>query len=504
MQKNTYTSNLKLSSAAIVLALGLGLTACNSDVSNDSDFVPVITTTPPPPPAPPPPPPPNGTILVGNFNEGSIIAVDPVTGERTIVSQNSSDTSPGVGGGPNFVSVSDIQISEDGDSLIVVDLGTDTILDVNVNTGQRLPLSSAILAGTGDGSEFGSPHGIEIVDGTIFIADFGIPGVLSLDPNGNAEQFSTSPVGGFIGIRAIDLLENGDIIAADFGGSRIFTVDPINGTRTLVSGIADNGSLRGAGPLLNGSVEAVVLDENSFVSSQFQAPPAIFMIDRVTGDRTLLTGTLLEADNFETRGEGPTIAARAIAVNPADSNIIYATSFTEQGVFEIDVSTGNRTIISTAGVGDTPVAIGTGPTIGAPLGIVVDTDGSLLIADLSTSGGLIVRVDPATGNRTLISDASNTAQGTDPFGPFGVGLANGEIFAATGNGLFQVDADTGVRTLIGDEIGGGALFAVLERDENSVFVSNFGAPQGIEIVNLDDGSRTVLSNATNGGETAPD
>ena len=44
MQKNTYTSNLKLSSAAIVLALGLGLTACNSDVSNDSDFVPVSYT----------------------------------------------------------------------------------------------------------------------------------------------------------------------------------------------------------------------------------------------------------------------------------------------------------------------------------------------------------------------------------------------------------------------------------------------------------------------------
>ena len=104
----------------------------------------------------------------------------------------------------------------------------------------------------------------------------------------------------------------------------------------------------------------------------------------------------------------------------------------------------------------------------------------------------------------MISDASNEAQGTDPFGPFGVGLANGEIFAATGNGLFQIDADTGVRTLIGDEIGGGALFAVLERDADSVFVANFGAPQGIEVVNLADGSRTVLSNATNGGESAPE
>ena len=145
-----------------------------------------------------------------------------------------------------------------------------------------------------------------------------------------------------------------------------------------------------------------------------------------------------------------------------------------------------------------------------PLGIHVDTDGSLLIADLSTGGGAIVRVDPATGDRTLITAADNAAQTPldadgNPlaFGPFGVGVANGEIFGAAGTGLFQVDADTGVRTLIG-ELDGGALFAVLERDATSVFVSNFGAPQGIEIVDLTDGSRTVLSNATNGGTAPPE
>ena len=500
MQKDTYTSSLKLSCAAIGLIMGLGLTACLGDDVGDS--------TPPPIPAAPAPEPEvfeNGLILVANFGAGEVISVDPVTGERLIVSQNSSDGDPGVGGGPNFGAVSDIQISADGQSLIAVDLGTDTILDVNVNSGQRIALSSGIIEGTGDGSVFGSPHGIEIVNGTIFIADFGLPGIVALDANSDATAFSTTPVDGFIGIRAIDLLENGDIIAADFAGDRIFIVDPINGTRTLLSGPAADGVVRGEGPELAGPVEGILLDANTIVSAQFQTPPAMFFIDRTTGDRTLLTGTLLDG---ETRGSGPEIAARALVLNPDDPNIIYATSFNEQAVFEIDISTGDRTIISTAGGGASGLVVGSGTAIGAPLGIVVDTDGSLLIADLSTGGGAIVRVDPETGDRVLISSEDNAAQtqldadgNPTAFGPFGVGLANVEIFAADGNGLFQVDADTGVRTAIG-ELNGEALFAVLERDATSVFVSNFGDTQGIEIVNLPDGSRTVLSNATNGG-TAP-
>ena len=155
-----------------------------------------------------------------------------------------------------------------------------------------------------------------------------------------------------------------------------------------------------------------------------------------------MTGTLLDGSS---RGTGPEIAARALALNPADPNIIYATSFNEQGVFEIDISTGDRTIISTAGGGLSGQVVGAGTAIGAPLGIHVDTDGSLLIADLSTGGGAIVRVDPATGDRTLITAADNAAQtpldeNGDPlaFGPFGVGVANGEIFGAAGTGLFQV------------------------------------------------------------------
>ena len=44
MQKNSYLSPVKTSNIAIILALGVALSACNSDVSNDSGFDPVTVS----------------------------------------------------------------------------------------------------------------------------------------------------------------------------------------------------------------------------------------------------------------------------------------------------------------------------------------------------------------------------------------------------------------------------------------------------------------------------
>jgi glucose/arabinose dehydrogenase len=67
----------------------------------------------------------------------------------------------------------------------------------------------------------------------------------------------------------------------------------------------------------------------------------------------------------------------------------------------VDQVSGDRTIISGAG-------IGSGPAFVRPRGIAVEADGSLVVTDPDLVA--VVRVDPVTGDRTIISDA-NTGSG---------------------------------------------------------------------------------------------
>lgn len=440
-----------------------------------------------------------GEILVGNFNSGSVISVNPFNGNRELVSQNITDEDSGVGTGANFVGITDVELSPDGESLIVVDLGTDSIVNVDLDTGDRTvisapppdPADGAEPTGAGDGSDFASPHGIEIVDGTIFVMDFGIPGVLALDASGNTSPFSTTPVDGFVGIRAFDFTNDGNtIVAADFAASRLFLVDPVTGERTILTGLdAITGITTGAGIALNGPVAPIQLPDGRFASGQFQGDFGIYAVDPVTGDRSLLSGS--SVDGSTPVGTGPELAVRAITMSP-DPNIIYATSFNLDAVIAVEIDTGNRTIISADGVA------GDGPAFTQPLGIDIADDGTIFVSDLGTDGGAAFMVDPVTGDRTLITGETSLGSGV-AINPFGIGvfedlagIPGRRVLLADGNGLIEVDLATGDRTLISE---GGPLFSVMQRDDSSLFVSNFGEVQGLEIVFLPSGDREVLSNA---------
>ena len=440
-----------------------------------------------------------GKILVGNFNEGSIISVHPLTGLRRIVSQNLDDTDPsvGVGTGPNFVGLTDSSISADGESLIVVDLGSDSIVNVNLENGDRTVLSSNPPGDGGDGSDFASPHGIEIVNGVTFIMDFGIPGVLVLDEENNTSGFSTTPVDGFVGVRGIDFASDGTIIAADFAASRVFLVDPETGERTILTGLdALSGEIVGDGIALNGPVAAIELPDGRFAAGQFQGAFGIYAIEAATGDRSLLSGT--SVDGSPSRGTGPELAPRAITLSPTDPNIIYATSFNLDAVMEVEIDTGNRRIVSSAGTPAEPTVVGSGPAFTSPLGIDIAVDGTMYVSDVATDGGAAFAVDPVTGDRTLLTGETSVGSGVD-INPFGIGvfedlegIPGRRVLLADGNGLIEVDLETGERILVSE---GGPLFSVRERDGFSLFVSNFGEVQGIEIVELPSGDREILSNA---------
>ena len=127
------------------------------------------------------------------------------------------------------------------------------------------------------------------------------------------------------------------------------------------------------------------------------------------------------------------------------------TSF-KGALFRVDQS-GNRTIVSDFG------NAAQGVLGSSPRGVAINASGEILVIDPTvgtSSKGALFTVDPS-GNRTLISDFGNNTQGALGFSPFGVAInTSGEILVAdTGAGtsskgaLFSVDP-SGNRTIISD------------------------------------------------------
>lgn len=425
----------------------------------------------------------NGTIVVGNFGSGELIAVRAKNGKRVIISKSSGEVAAQVGNGPDFNSISDIAIANSGTAIIVMDLGNDALLGVDLATGDRTAISRTGTEPVGGGDDFRAPHGIEVLSSSFMVTDFGVPGLTRVEDDGTRTFVSTTPLDGFVGIRAISLTAGGNILAADFAGNRIFSVAP-SGVRTMISGLTSSGAVVGSGPNFAGPVAAIELPDGRIAVAQFQNTSVMYFVDPVTGDRSELQGP--------GRGTGPALASRGFILDPTDTSRLLATSFALQAVVAVDWATGNRTVLSADGTR------GAGPALTQPLGIAVDpADGTIYVSDLGASGGAVFRIDAASGDRTLVTTSNDDGIGDGvPFGgrPFGVSFIDGQILAVTTDVLLVNGAD-GNRTLLSE--GSDNLFSIRDLDADNYALSNFGSVQGIQTVDKVTGARTTLSNATN-------
>ena len=104
----------------------------------------------------------DGQLVVVDANLGAVLRVDPVSGNRTVVSD------AGTGSGPILLEPVDIEVGSDG-QLVVVDESLGAVLRVDPVSGDRTVVSDA---GTGSGPILLEPVGIAIeADGRMLIAD---------------------------------------------------------------------------------------------------------------------------------------------------------------------------------------------------------------------------------------------------------------------------------------------------------------------------------------------
>lgn len=238
----------------------------------------------------------------------------------------------------------------------------------------------------------------------------------------------------------------------------------------------------GFGPRLTSPQGIAVGATHAFVADS-GLPSSIFAVDLTTGDRSLVS-------NPPTYGTGPSIGRplaldllgeRAFGVSPADA-----------AVFELDVLTGQRTVLSD------PVT-GGGPALSSPVGIAVDGN-RLLVTDSDLAA--VVEVDPSTGDRSIVSDAGKGGGVTLQF-PVGItvdgirALVVDNILSA----VIAVDLATGDRTDVSSAFtGSGQLLRLPDSiavEGDRALVTDRGL-EAIVAVDLGTGDRSIMSDASSG------
>jgi streptogramin lyase len=153
----------------------------------------------------------------------------------------------------------------------------------------------------------------------------------------------------------------------------------------------------GSGPRLGGPSGMALEASGSFVVTD-EGLDAVLRVDPVTGDRTIVSDA--------STGRGPALRSpQGIAVEASGRLVVVNYGRTIAAVLRVDPATGDRTVVSGCPV-RRPVCPpgregGSGPRLDAPLDIVVEPTGRLVVVDVKLDA--VLRVDPDTGDRTVVS-----------------------------------------------------------------------------------------------------
>ena len=291
----------------------------------------------------------------------------------------------------------------------------------------------------------------------------------------------------------------GDILVVDpdaAAGPSVVRVDPVDGTRTLVSANKDP-----AGPPNLVSPVGIAVEEDGdllVVDTNALSGGALIRIDPETGTRSLVSA------NGNPAG-GPAFAFPTGLALEADGDILVISG---AGVIRVDPDSGTRSAVSANG---NPAGA---PGFAEPFGIAVEADGGIMVTDdmaFTYATGGVIGVDPASGARTTVSANLAPAQPPAFVDPEGIAVeaagplvvADPAVVGAVGGALLRVNPASGRRALLsanGSPSGGASFIATvgvaLEAD-GDIVVADAGdlAMADGQVIRVDpgNGKRTLVS-----------
>jgi streptogramin lyase len=290
----------------------------------------------------------NNALVVVDADLKAIVLVDPDTGVRTTLSGcRDRVCSDLVGDGPLFQSPAGLAITAEG-NLVVVDLERKAVVQVNPTTRQRtiVPGGTAAAPCIGRGGR----------------------SLLLSAPVDVAVERST-----------------GHLVVVDIGHAAVLRVDAVTRDCTI---IADGTT--GSGPILQLPVGiAIEMDGHLVVADRDLQ--AVLRVDPATGNRLPVSAP--------DTGIGPLLQALSGLTIETDGRFVVGDTI-GSALIRIDPVTGDRRVISH--VDPLPeLTVGTGPPLGFPRGITVESEDHLVLVDAALNA--VVRVNAVTGDRTIIS-----------------------------------------------------------------------------------------------------
>jgi Ca2+-binding RTX toxin-like protein len=282
--------------------------------------------------------------------------------------------------------------------------GDGGLISVNPATGAQHPLSNNAISGL---NLFRDPTGVALdPGGTIVVADpdafGGSGGLIRVDPDSGQQAALSSNAGSSLGLFSdpsnVVVAPSGRLLVADssaYGGSgAVIGVDAASGQQSLVSNNASSPAKLFTGPF------GIALERNGTVLVADPGTPApvsgdsgaIIAVDPTTGTQKLVTSN----DISQTPLFGDPLG---IALETPGTLLVANASAdpTQNGVVLVSRFSGQQYGLATDG------------GFVAPTGIAVDLDGKALIADSAAfgGGGGVIRVEPSTGIRSTVSGNPN-------------------------------------------------------------------------------------------------
>ena len=306
-----------------------------------------------------------------------------------------------------------------------------------------------------DSSNNSTPEGgVTLKEGDLLITDTVLGALIRVDPASGDRTIVSDQIGGVPRQIARDIDNTFLLTLSEIDFPVILRVDPASGQLLIVSSggsrIDRNVPVIGDGPPFFGPLGLIREPSGQLVVSN-QEVSVLYRVDPITGDRTILSGP--------NRGEGPAfLGPTKQLAREANGSLLVVVGAPSPGgdgaIFRVDPITGNRSILTSADVGQ-------GPTLGEPEGIVLDDGGTLVVSD--SAQATIFQIDPNTGDRIIISSPF-TGQGEAPNFPVGLTFDTlVRLLVADRSIIYSVDLTNGNRTVISaPPIGTGTLLVRTE------------------------------------------
>ncbi|MCH9663972.1 MAG: cadherin domain-containing protein [Gammaproteobacteria bacterium] len=344
----------------------------------------------------------NQRLLVTDSNLEALVAVDLDSGDRSLVEPQSA--LPSIGSGTALTSPVGVVFDPSANRLYVADDGTDAIVSVSLNDGNR----TVIADGSSAGDTLAQPRGLawNADNSALLVPDNTIDGIVSVDPQSGAGTVLASNTVGtalnsaptFGSPRGQIAAESGtSILVADPSGSRdvMFRVNTTTGDRQALAVSTTN--LAG--------IQTIVIDTNSSPARALAASGAaaagtldlIVAVDLTNGGLSVVSGTTLEGSN----GTGTELAdPRALALRPG-SNTLLVLDVGLDALLEVALdaaNTGNRTVLADNETGAGDFLDG----FDSASGLTIDEERNVVYT-VSQSFGGVVMIDLTTGDQVIVS-----------------------------------------------------------------------------------------------------